>query len=96
MRATITAAKAPTIVVAGNMPIKSISRSDFLQSEKATVLRQDLVDMTKSVLYNTNIASMFDANELYFVEKHMKYMSNHLTMDHSQYVNNLKLMTRLG
>ena len=79
------------------MTVKSsgIGRAEFLRSEKAELLRAELTAMTKSPLYNTKVASMLDTDELYFVEKHMKYMSNHLSMDHSQYVQNLRLMTKL-
>lgn len=77
------------------MPIKSISRNDFLQSERAITLRNELLAMTKDPLYNTKVVAMIDVDESYFIEKHMKYMSNHLTMDHSQYVQNLRLMTKL-
>jgi len=80
------------------MPNKSTSKSTkgtFLKSEKAEELRLELVAMTKSPLYNTRVLTLFDSDASFFVEKHMKYMSNHLTMDHSQYVQNLKLMTKL-
>jgi hypothetical protein len=79
------------------MPQKStgISRVQFLASEKASVLRADLVAMTKDPTYNTRVISQIDTDPNYFVEKHMKYMSDHLTMAHSQYVMNLKMMTKL-
>lgn len=51
--------------------------------------------MTDSPLYNTRVFSLIDADPSFFVEKHMRYMSNHLTMDHSQYVQNLRLMTKI-
>lgn len=71
------------------------TRADFLRSDKAKELRGDLTDMTKDPAYNTHVASIIESDASYFVEKHMAYMSNHLSMDHSQYVKNIKLMTRI-
>lgn len=70
-----------------------ISKSDFLKSEKATLLRNELQEMADSPQYNTRVITLIDSDASYFVEKHMNYMSNHLNMDHSQYVKNIKLMT---
>lgn len=80
------------------MPSKptATSRSDFLRSEVAEVLRQELVGMTESPVYNTRVITLAGSDPLYFVEKHMSYMSNHLRMDHTQYVKNLKLMTKVS
>lgn len=73
----------------------NVSRSKFLQSERAVELRNELVAMTKSSSYNTRVVTLASSDPQYFVEKHMKYMSDHLTMDHFQYVRNLKLMTKI-
>jgi len=79
------------------MPSKvaGIGKTEFLRSELAAKLVQELTEMTKNPLYNTRVVSMIDTDDLYFVEKHMKYMSNHLSMDHTQYVQNLRLMTKI-
>lgn len=71
------------------------SRSDFLRSEAATKLREELVEMTNNPVYNTRVITLAGSDPFYFVEKHMAYMSNHLRMDHMQYVKNLKLMTKI-
>lgn len=72
------------------------SKQSFLRSDKAEVLRRMLVDMTKSPVYNTHIQGIIDRpDEVRFVEKHMNYMSGFPTMDHMQYVSNLKLMTKI-
>ncbi len=84
---------------AGNMVSyvpKSNSRTEFLRSERATVLRSELVAMTEDPIYNTRIIAVIDGDPSVFVEKHMRYMSLHLTMDHSQYVQNLRLMTKIS
>ncbi len=70
------------------------TRDAFLRSDEAARLRAELTVMAKSPEYNTKVPAMIDTDELYFVEKHMKYMSNHLTMNHLQYVSNLRLMTK--
>lgn len=72
-----------------------IGRTEFLRSEKADKLREELVAMTENPLYNTRVVSLIDTDSLYFVEKHMRYMSNHPNMDHFQYVQNLRLMTKI-
>ncbi len=51
--------------------------------------------MIDSPLYNTYVATIIDSDPSHFVEKHMRYMSNHLRMDHFQYVQNLRLMTKI-
>ena len=72
------------------------TKNSFLISEKADALREELLEMVSSPLYNTHVATSFDSDVAYFAEKHIKFMSNHLNMDHSQYVKNLKLMTKLS
>lgn len=71
------------------------TRTSFLGSDKAIVLRAELEKMVASPLYNTKVVTLLDTNSSFFVEKHMKYMSNHLNMDHAQYIQNLKLMTKV-
>ena len=68
----------------------------FLDSDKARQLRQELVDIAKAPEYNIQPYGQFhDPDSDYFVEKHMRYMSLHPTMDHWQYVSNLKLMMKI-
>ena len=73
-------------------------RRQFLTSEAAESLREDLQAMVDDPQYNTQLrysyaATMPDGSG--FVVKHIEYMSNHLQMDHKQYISNLKLMTKL-
>jgi hypothetical protein len=84
-------------VVGNNMPYVSptSSRAEFLRSEKAAELRKVLMEMTKNPGYNTRVISVLDTDTSYFIEKHINYMANHLKMDHFQYVQNLKLMTKI-
>lgn len=74
----------------------SLSRRQFLDSEKGMLLRKELLSMVKSPRYNTRpIYSTYASDENQFVEKHMDYMSKFPSMDHMQYVLNLKLMTKV-
>lgn len=74
----------------------SQSKQSFLESEKGLLLRKELQEMVKSKRYNTRpVYSLVDTDGHQFVEKHMNYMSVHPTMDHWQYVLNIKLMTKI-
>lgn len=73
----------------------NVTRANFLRSDKAVILRTELEKMVKNPLYNTRVTTLLGDDHSYFIEKHMRYMSNHLGMDHTQYVKNLQLMTRL-
>jgi len=67
-----------------------------MQSEKAVELRAELTRMVDSALYNTRpIYAMGEGDKYQFVERRMEYMSKYPTMDHWQYVLNLKLMTKI-
>lgn len=73
-----------------------IGRQEFLQSENARLLRQELEAMVKSPKYNTSARYtpiVIDGSQ--FVDKHMRYMANHLRMNHQQYISNVKLMTKI-
>jgi len=72
-------------------------KRQFLASEEASVLRQDLQAMVDDPAYNTQLRYSYTtttADGTGFVVKHIEYMSNHLQMNHKQYVLNLKLMTK--
>lgn len=73
-------------------------KRQFLISELADSLREDLQAMVDDPQYNTQLRYSYaavGADGSGFVVKHIEYMSNHLQMDHKQYVSNLKLMTKL-
>lgn len=68
----------------------------FLTSEKARRLYIQLEDMVNSPRYNTKVAGLdSDPYGVRFIEKHMDYMSRHRTMDHRQYIANLKIMMKI-
>lgn len=73
------------------------AKRQFLESEIAQSLRVDLQALVDSPEYNTKLRYSYTATTTDgsgFVAKHMEYMSNHLQMDHKQYVLNVKLMIK--
>ncbi|MDB5184156.1 MAG: hypothetical protein JWO07_837 [Candidatus Saccharibacteria bacterium] len=74
----------------------SSARQLFLKSEKAVELRKELQAMVDSMDYNTRaMYSLVESSGAQFVDKHINYMSHYPTMDHWQYVSNLKLKTKV-
>jgi len=74
----------------------TIRNKKFFDSDEAISLRKILVCMAESDEYNTrSMYSTLDKNGLTFVDKHMNYMSQYPNLNHSQYVLNLKLMTKI-
>jgi len=72
------------------------AKKAFLTSEEASTLRAQLQEMVESADYNTTPRfSTAESGTSEFVQRHMDYMSAYLSMDHVQYVRNLKLMTRI-
>lgn len=52
--------------------------------------------MTRSVEYNTQaMYSVAEKDGMSFIDKHMRYMSQYPNLNHRQYIQNLKLMTRI-
>lgn len=67
----------------------------FSESAQGILIRKELVKMAKSKDYNTvTMYSVVDPNGQSFVEKQMRYMSQFPTINHAQYVANLKVMTK--
>ena len=76
-------------------------KPDFFDTEEGVAALQKLKAMSLSEVYNT--PSSYSANtRLYpdnlipFVDKHMFYLRDHPNLDVTQYVSNLKLMTRIN
>jgi len=72
-------------------------KRQFLESELAESLRDDLQALVDNPGYNTKLRYSYSTtttNGSGFVAKHMEYMSNHLQMDHKQYILNVKLMIK--
>ncbi|HBO64993.1 TPA: hypothetical protein DD425_03470 [Candidatus Saccharibacteria bacterium] len=67
----------------------------FLESEHGSIVRKELVKMAMSQDYNTTaMYSVNDPEGLTFVDRQMRYMSQYPTMNHIQYISNLKMKTK--
>lgn len=76
--------------------VMTISKQQFINSEKGKLLREELVMMVNDSAYNTHTYQHgIESDEQRFVEKHMNYMSQFPAMDHWQYISNVKLMTKI-
>jgi len=74
----------------------TIRNKKFFESDEGITLRKELVKMSNSDKYNTrSMYTSVDNTQLSFVDKQMNYMSQYPTMNRSQYVLNLKLMTKI-
>jgi len=68
----------------------------FFQSEEGIESRRALTEMAESSEYNTRtLYSTSKKDGLSFVDKHMRYMSLYPNLNCQQYVQNLKLMTKI-
>ena len=74
-------------------------RSDFVTSEAGVAALATLQEMAKNSNFKT-VAGYSANSELYpdnvipFVDKHMKYLQSHPTVNTDHYLANLKLMTK--
>ncbi len=67
----------------------------FLNSKEAEDIREELRKMMEDPRFNTDSTYSPDSvGEFFFVDKHMKYLSQHLTLNPQHYLSNLRLMTR--
>jgi len=68
----------------------------FLNSKEAEEIRAELHRMMEDPSFNTEstYSPSSDADEYFFVDKHMKYLSQHLSLNPQHYLSNLRLMTR--
>ena len=75
----------------------TISQQKFLDSDEAEDLREALKLMVTDKSYNTEVTySAGSGHTIEFVEKHMKYLSDHPKLNPDHYLSNLRLMTRLN
>jgi hypothetical protein len=83
------------------MAERSKSQRDFFQSAVAAEVRAKLLEMSSddrfqtSPSYSANTAAYPD-NLIPFVDKHMNYLGAHPGVNPTQYIANLKLVTRLN
>jgi hypothetical protein len=79
-------------------PIRINSRQQaFFDSEVAAVAKTELKLMAKDPRYNTQgtFSAKYTGHVMPFVERHMKYLSEHPKLDAQHYLSNLKLMTKI-
>jgi hypothetical protein len=70
---------------------------DFLTSPEGVAAQADLEEMERDKGYKT-VATYSPASEnghLSFIDKHMNYLSSHTGVNASQYVSNLRLITKI-
>jgi hypothetical protein len=71
-------------------------QKEFLDSDIAAEARKELKRMDGDPLYNTrSLFTPMQNQALSFVDRHMKYLSEHPKLNPTQYLTNLRLMTRL-
>ena len=70
-------------------------KRNFLVSEDASLIREELEKMVTDPQYNTrSFYTPTQDENLTFVEKHINYLSNHPKLKASEYLANLRLMTK--
>jgi len=70
---------------------------DFLTSPEGLAAHADLLEMESDKGYKT-IATYSPSSEdgvLLFIDKHMNYLSSHAGVNATQYVSNLRLITKI-
>lgn len=75
-------------------------RADFYESEDGERVREALSTMVSDSIYMTNAtysanSALYPDNLVTFVEKHMKFLSEHQEVNINQYLSNLRLMSRI-
>lgn len=78
----------------------SQKRTNFFDSLEGAQVKQALKEMEQDSKYNTRASYAANVithpNHLIsFVDKHMKYLSEHQSIDLEHYLSNLRLMTRI-
>lgn len=75
-------------------------RADFYTSEEGQLVATELGTMVSDSVYMTTPtysanSTLYPDNVITFVEKHMKFLSEHQEVNISQYMSNLRLMSRI-
>jgi len=73
-----------------------LSVQKFMASEAAELIRENLTKMMDDPEFNTvSTYSPTSVERMLFVDKHMKYLSQHPNLNPDHYLSNLRLMTRI-
>ncbi len=75
-------------------------QADFIASAEAQEIRKQLLDMLENGKYTTESSYSTDTEQypdsmIPFIEKHMRYLTTHPSVDPAHYLANLRLMTRV-
>lgn len=75
-------------------------RPNFFDTAEGLETKQALINMQADKAYNTNSdystnQDKYPDNRIPFVDKHMKYLSEHQSVNIKHYLSNLRLMTRI-
>ena len=78
----------------------ALRRKDFIESEEGVAIIDMLRRMMDDKAYNTPTSysansSEYPDNIMPFMDKHLKYINDHPKIQASQYVANIKLMSRI-
>lgn len=74
----------------------SVSAQKFLASDEAETIRQTLMAMMDDPEFNTtSLYSSAAGEKQLFVDKHLRYLSQHTNLNTDHYLSNLRLMTRI-
>lgn len=74
----------------------SVSAQKFLASPEAEAIRQTLTEMMDDPEFNTaSLYSTAAGEKQLFVDKHLRYLSQHTNLNADHYLSNLRLMTRI-
>jgi hypothetical protein len=79
-------------------PTRFNSRQEaFFKSEAAITAKLELKVMANDPQYNTRgtFSAKHASHTIPFVERHMKYLSEHPKLDTQHYLSNLRLMTKI-
>ena len=70
---------------------------DFLKSEAGIQAYTELLRMIEDDSYNTvsSFSPSAEDGKLSFIDKHMGYLCSHLSVNASQYLSNLRLITKV-
>ena len=73
---------------------------NLYESEEGAVIQKELISMAADATYNTGSSYSTDTSSysdhlIPFVDKHMRYLNLHPSVDPLHYLANLRLMTRI-
>ena len=73
---------------------------NLYESEEGMVIQQELREMAADIRYNTGSSYSADSSSyadhlIPFVDKHMRYLIVHPSVDPVHYIANLRLMTKI-